>query len=76
MAGFVFGLELLLIKKIDPLTGEGLPGPDAGKSTVAPSMAEESRAYLCDPETHVDSLAIEKTLTTHTLITLVLRCTF
>ena len=47
MVGFVFGLELLLIKKIDPLMGGGVPGPDAGKSTVALSMAEESRACFC-----------------------------
>ena len=47
VVGFVFGLELLLIKKIDPLMGGGVPGPDAGKSTVAPSMAGESRACFC-----------------------------
>lgn len=43
----VFGLDLLLIKKIDPLSGGGVPGPDAGKSAVAPSMAEESWACFC-----------------------------
>lgn len=77
VVGFVFGLDLFLIKKIDPLMG----GRGARTRCWQVSCCSLrgwgiTSLFLCDPETHVHSLAIENTLTTHTLIMLVLRCTY